>query len=175
MDTGTLVVGVILILLFISPFVIFGSRGKKNKEKDLLKSLDDLASRNNCTIKERECWNNSAIGMDAGNKMLFYFYKSETQTFDRVVKLSEIQSCRVDIARHKTGVKGEEQQVIDNISIILEFKEKKRVGARLTFYDSETDRLQLNDELQLAEVWSKKISEIISHKKPYTQSIPVAV
>lgn len=175
MDTGTLVVGAILILLFISPFVIFGSRGKKNKEKDLLKSLDDLASRNNCTIKDHQYWNNSAIGMDAANKMLFYFYKSEKQTYDRIIKLVEVQSCRIDIARHKTGTKSEDQQVIDNISIILEFKEKKRVPAHLLFYDSETDSLNLNDELQLAEAWAKNISEIIRHKKTESQPIPVSL
>ena len=165
MDTGTLVVGVILLLLLISPFILFGAKGKKTKEKNLLKMLDDMASRNNNTIRDHQYWNHSAIGIDSGNKMLFYCYKSDTQTYDRVYKLSEIQSCHVDIIRHKAGTKGEEQQVIDSISIVLEFKEKKRVDARLMFYDSETDSLNLNNELQLAETWAKTISDIISHKK----------
>ena len=54
MDTGTLVVGVILLLLLISPFILFGAKGKKTKEKNLLKMLDDMASRNNNTIRDHQ-------------------------------------------------------------------------------------------------------------------------
>lgn len=161
MDTGTIIIGLVLTMLFISPFFFLRDTKRKTREKELLNSLQELALRNNSKLTEHKIWNNSAIGIDKDARLLLFVYKSEKQSYDKVIHLTEIQSCKVATTSHTTGFKHESYKVTDVISLAFEFRNKTRPNAVIEIYNDDVDGLTLDGENQLAEEWAKIINSVI--------------
>ncbi len=161
MNTGMIVLGIILTLLFVSPFIFFRDTKRKTKEKNLVEGLKVLASNNNSDIGEKELWNNSAIAIDTNKQMVFYVYKSENQAYEKVISLADVIGCRVITTRHTSGFKKEKYKVVDTIALVFEHQNKSIANEVILFYDNEVDGLTMNGEILIAQAWEQKVKDAI--------------
>lgn len=156
MDWGTALVGGILILVCILPFVLMNIAGKK-KKRQFLQLLFDLAAKNNCKISQHDHWSETAIGLDETAGVLFFIKKVKEDVISRQVDLAGVQKCRVINAHNPASGKGGSALVIEKIELAFAYLDKGRAETTLEFYNDETDSF-LSGELQQAEKWSKIVN-----------------
>lgn len=106
MDTGTLLIAIISVVIVSSPFVlkIFN---RKKKEKHLLRILQSLADKTSNKIKRFDVCGKRIVGIDPDSGILF-FYNDETpdQSIQRIELAAYIRS-EVVINEIKVGANGE--------------------------------------------------------------------
>ncbi|MBX2926231.1 MAG: hypothetical protein KF852_00220 [Saprospiraceae bacterium] len=153
MDSGTALVGGILILICILPFVLMNMSAKK-KKRQFLQLLFDLAGKNNGKISQHDHWNGTAIGLDETTNTIFFIKKLKEDVTSRQVNLAEVQKCRVVQTHNAASGKGGSAPVIEKIELAFAYRDKGRAETTLEFYNDETDSF-LSGELQQAEKWSK--------------------
>lgn len=161
MNTGMIVLGIILTLLFVSPFIFFRDTKRKSKQKNLVEGLKVLASNNYSNIGEKELWNNSAIAIDTNKQMVFYCYKSEVQAYEKVISLADVIGCRVITTSHTAGFKKEKYKVVDTIALVFEHQNQSIANEVILFYDNEVDGLTMNGEILIAQAWEQKVKDAI--------------
>lgn len=135
MDSGTLVIGAIMIAICILPFILINNSIKKQK-KQLLQALLALSDQKNCKMTQYELGSNLAIGIDENADLLFFFKRLKDKEISQHVNLK------------------------DKLELCISPKTKSRPDIFLEFYNSE-ENLQLNGELQLIEKWAKIINDQI--------------
>lgn len=160
MDSGTALVGGILILICILPFVLMNMSGKK-KKRQFLQLLFDLATKNNCKISQHDHWNHTAIGIDETADTIFFIKKLKEDVTSRQVNLAEVQKCRVVNTHNVASGKGGGAPVIEKIELAFAYRDKGRAETTLEFYNDETDSF-LSGELQQAEKWLKVANERVA-------------
>jgi hypothetical protein len=156
MDSGTALVGGILILICILPFVLMSMSAKKNK-RQFLQILFDLAAKNNSKISQHDHWNHTAIGLDETADVLFFIKKMKEDVTSRQVHLAEVQKCRIIQTHNAASGKGGSAPVIEKIELAFAYRDKGRAETVLEFYNDETDSF-LSGELQQAEKWLKVVN-----------------
>ena len=161
MDIGTSIIGIILILTCIIPFVIMNINSRK-REKKLLHELFTFAERNNCKISQHELWNNSLIGIDETANVIFFTKKLKDNEISQQINLTEIQKCRVVNSSRTVNNKDGNFKVVDKLELAFTFHDKNKVEIIIAFYNADYDSLTLSGELLLAEKWCKIINDKIS-------------
>jgi hypothetical protein len=160
MDSGTVIIALIIILVGALPFVLV-SLSDKRKKKDLQKALLQKAKDKNCSITEFDLWNKSAIGIDNAANHIFYLNKENGNDIFVNIELAEVQKCSIsDRSRplHDT---------VNNLTIEkleLSFIPSKRDKAIsvLEFYNKDYNNLHISEELILAKKWCDRINDRIS-------------
>lgn len=145
MEMGTIITGVIIIILCILPFVLLGS-GRRKRQKQLLQSLQAAAAQQGGKIARHDCMRDAAIGMDDEARVLYFVKNDATQHFH----LRSIKSCRA-INNARTV---DNNRVIDQLALALLPAGNGQPDIQLEFYNQETD-VQLTGELQLLEKWAQ--------------------
>lgn len=149
MDATSLTIGIILMLVCILPFIIFNRiNGKKRKKR--IENLNQIAKENNATIQEKDDWNQSIIGIDKTNKLLFFSKKSEE--FDKFISIniSELLKCRIERTENKDNV-------LEKLELELTFASKPTVV--LEFFNKNETRLILN-EIEIIQKWQTLLNKI---------------
>jgi hypothetical protein len=162
-DWGTTIVGLVAVLIFVVPFVlIFYNRTKK--EKKMLKSLNDIAQQNNCTLSQHEFCGDFAFGIDESRNFVFFFKQKKDEAIAQFIDLSEIQACHA-IKKTRT-VKNNKESVIITERLELNFvpANKSRGETSFELYDVEIN-MQLSGELQFLDKWSRLLSVRLKKKK----------
>lgn len=150
MDTGIIIVGIILIALSILPFVL-AQRNRRKRERKLFQSLSNIATKQNCEITQYECSDDYIIGIDETSNFLFFFKQIKDTKVSQFLNLSEIQHCKtINISRTNGSIKK-----IDKLELSLLSSSNSKANIILELYNSE-ERMQLGDDLQLVERWEKK-------------------
>ena len=90
MDLGTTIIGIIIVIICIFPFILMGFNNSQ-KRKKALQHLSDTAKINNCTIEKSEFWHLTSIGIDQSNKMLFFTRKTDGAATCDTIDLSKMQ------------------------------------------------------------------------------------
>ena len=157
MDTGTIIIAAIMLAISILPVILI-HRGRRNKEKDLLQSLNNLAEKHNCKISKYETWNNSAIGFDETANMLFFFRRIKDKEITRHIKLSQISKCKILNTNRNVKVSDDNYSILEKIELVFFSGIKGNPDIHLEFYNSALS-VQVNGEAQLAERWVKIISD----------------
>ena len=152
MDSNTIVIGGIIILFCITLFVLI-SRSKKKKEAQFLEPLKRLAEKDNCKISQYDIWNNSVIGIDATQNIIFAIRKTKEKETSVVVNLADVFRCRVNEVSRTSGPKEGNVIAFDRIDLVFNNKDKSKADIVVEFFDANTDRLSLTGELQLSEKW----------------------
>lgn len=152
MDSGTIIIGLIMLALCALPFILSG-RNRKSKEEKIKKSFLDLAQKNNISDLQKDIWYGSAIGINVTNHQLVFYRKIKDIETTHILNLKDIQKSKVlkvnDLNNH-----------IEKLELILTPYGKNNNEINLEFYNAEINP-QLNGEFQLIDKWNKLINETI--------------
>ncbi len=161
MDSNTTITGVIFVLFCMVLFVLI-NRNKRKKEKQFLQPLNRLAAKENCKISQYDSWNNSVIGIDETANFIFTINKIIDNETSQSINLAEMQRCRLAESSRTESTKEGSIKVFDRISLVFSNVDKAKPDVIVEFYNSNTDRLTLTGELQLAEKWCEIANDKIA-------------
>jgi hypothetical protein len=157
MDTGVIIISVIMLGAFVVPIILMQINRKK-KEKKLQNSLKEFAKKHNCQISQLENCRDFVVGVDTQKKQFFY-YKPANEKGKEVAKsidLSGVQSCRVVNYSRSVNNNG---TVIDKLQLGFSPKVKTKPEILLDFYDAEKN-MQMDGELLLLEKWTGILNKL---------------
>lgn len=153
MDSETTIIGIILVLICIIPFVIINKK-KATKRRNKLKILTDSVQKMNGIMYKNEFWNHYGIGLDKTNKMLYFSNQNDTQNSYEVINLKSIVTSTI--------IKKEDNsKSITALGLQLEFKDKSKPNVYLSFYERDQNLFLVN-ELDLIQRWPTIINEQLS-------------
>lgn len=161
LDTGTAIVGLIIIVICVVLFIMMNRSGK-SKHTALLKMLEEFARQNNHTLAQSDACPTLAIGLDASRRKLFYLKKKGQQHDMQLFDLSEYEKSYVMSNTRTAGEKGD-LKAIDRLVLVLSAGKRKQSDAMLEFYNVEYDSLRLMGESQLVERWTVIVNEAIAN------------
>ena len=93
MDTSSIAIGVILMLLFVGP-IIYLIIKQNSKDKTRLKNLKSLGSQNQMELDEIELTNSVWLGLDSKSKKLLVVEPDNNMQYD-VIDLKKINQRHV--------------------------------------------------------------------------------
>lgn len=162
MNTNSLLVWLVVIVV-ISGFIVFLRYKNKKSKEEKLSPLFNIARENNCEISMYDRWDKTLIGLDNSvNNKLFFIRKVAENETRRVINLSEIKTCRIAKTTRTAYLNKENVIVTDKIDLVLSYGEKSKPDVVLEFYNTDYDSLNLSGELQLAEKWLETLNKLIS-------------
>ncbi len=157
MDSTTLIIGFVMILLIASPIVLTGI-SRKSREKKLANDFNLLSKSNNSTISQSDFWSGTVIGINQDDKLVFFIRQLKDLNESIAINLNEFQKCNFI----KTTNKGD---VVEKLELVFTPITKNKPETKLEIYNAEINPL-LAGEIKIAEKWVKLINETISeHKK----------
>lgn len=148
-----LIIGVAAVLVLAAIIIVSTSKSRKEKKIKFLSPLNELASRERSHISRHDIWSESVIGIDESRNKVFVIQRTAGSETEKVINLAEIFRCRVAEVSRVSGPKEGNFKVFDRIDLVFMNKEKSKPDVVVEFYNSNTDRLTLVGELQLAEKW----------------------
>lgn len=157
MDSGTIIIGAIVIAICILPFILIGNSIKKRKKK-LLYSLFGLAAQKNSKITQYDLGLDLAIGLDENAGSLFFFRRIKDKEIVEHIDVKAIQNCKVLNTGRTIRNSKENYQVTEKLELCITPKAKNRPDIFLEFYNSD-ENSQLDGELQLIEKWARIIND----------------
>ena len=149
MDSTSLTIGIILLIVCVLPFILFSVINSK-KRKKRIQNLIQKAKENNATIQEKDDWNQSIIGIDKTNKMLFFSKKSEEIDKFISINISELLKCRIEKTENK-------HNVLEKLELELTFASRPTIV--LEFFNKDETRLILN-EIEIIQKWQTLLNKI---------------
>lgn len=164
MNTGIAIIGVLIVVISIIPFILV-SRAKRKKEKRLRSEIAGMAKSHGCSISMLDVLKDYAVGADE-NKHFIFFYKHQNGNETKLaINLADIQSCRVINSTRTIGGRDSQYVITDKVALCLTPVEKSNPEIHLELYSAD-DGTQLVGELELVEKWSKAINNQLKSIKP---------
>jgi len=152
-STSLTIIGTIILIICIVPFVAM-SRSRKKREEIFIKALVSLASRSNCKISQYEIWNRRAIGIDNDARKIFFIKKTEDIFFESEISLPEMERCHVVKVQRAVRNGNENFDVMDRLELTFDYRDRKNSAFILDFYNTNKDSLTPSDELQVGNKWA---------------------
>lgn len=163
MKTGTLIIGIVVILLITIPLTLLNIK-KNKKKKEFIQKFHDFAKKNNCDISEFDHWGTALIGIDKVVGKLFYHKKQPDIMIEKIISLNEIQKCRAINTNRTVKTQNQSNTVTDKLELAFTYYDKNKSDEIIEFYNNSFDGLALTDELLMVEKWKKIINTFISDK-----------
>jgi hypothetical protein len=163
MDLGTAIVGLMSILICISPFVIIYYI-KVKKENKWMQSLNEMAQQHHCNVGQHEFCSDFVMGIDENRNFVFFFKQNKEETLSQFVDLSEIQSCQAVKKSRNVHNGKDSHSLIDSLELHFTPTNKNTEEISFKLYDAEIN-IQLSGELQFADKWVKLINDRLKNKK----------
>ena len=153
MDLGSALVGLIIIVICIVPFVIM-SQGNRKTKKQKLAALEHIAHEQNCSISQHDVCGDFVIGFDDRKKHVFFYKEYNDKKEETFVDLAHVKDCKIIKEDKRINNKSGAYSIIDKLN--LSFKTTNNKEIRMEFYNSDVN-LQLSGELQMIEKWKELI------------------
>lgn len=153
MNTGIVIMGVVLVSICALPFILADLKRRK-KANWYVSKLREMAAQNQAAITKYDFCRDFILGIDEKNNQLFYFqFRGDTE-MSQHINLKEIAACKV-INKSRT---------IDRVTVVdqllLNFKPATRNKDEINWMLYSTDyHTQLDDELQLSAKWATLINK----------------
>lgn len=157
MNSGTTIVGLIMVLICIIPFVIM-SYNKKSKQRKMLKSLNDIAKQQQCSINQHEFCGDYIIGIDEKRNFVFFFKQKNETSVSQYIDLSEIQSCQAVMKSRNLKYNTENVSIIEHVALSFSPTNKKKASESFELYVEEIN-MQLTGELHFVDKWTALIND----------------
>lgn len=157
MDIGNVILGTVLIVTCVAPF-IWLNQIKKRAEKQLLKSLTDFAAEHDGVISRHETCRDMAIGLDEQHNRVFFYKKSPTEEVRQHIELAGIKSCKVINTSKSLRDKDNVRTVLEKLELSFAPAVENKPATVLEIYDMYKN-VQPAGELDFAEQWAKWVNE----------------
>lgn len=159
MNTGSIITGIVLLLICALPFVIYNVYNK-NKKNKFLQMVTDQASEFGAKPTKMEYWHGTAVGMDENKGMFFLLRKVNDQLIKSAVPLQTMKQVRI-IRTEKNSAVGSSTNGISRIELAFTPKEKDKPDVLIEFYNAEYDSVSFYHEQQLIEKWHAITSNFV--------------
>ncbi|MCK3683445.1 hypothetical protein [Maribellus sp. YY47] len=159
MDSGTVIVGLVLVAICVLPIVILNGRRAK-KGRGMLQLITKVANEHNCNISEHEFCSEYCIGMDKTNGFVFFAKEKDGTSEVRHIDLAPVKTCKINNTGRIVTYKNQNNKIIERLSLDFYPKEKDKGVVTWEFYNVE-ENLQLNGELQSVEKWQQTINNYL--------------
>jgi len=163
MDIGNVIVGTILIVTCIAPF-IWLHRVKKRAEKQLLNALTNLAAEHKGVISRYETCRDMVIGLDEQNNRVFFYKKSPSEEVAQHIELAGIKTCKVVNTSRTLKDKDNVRNVLEKLELSFVPAAENNPAIVLELYDMYKN-VQPLGELEFAEQWAKWMNERLNRTK----------
>jgi hypothetical protein len=158
----SLVISLVLILLFSTPFVIF-KRKQSQKIKTQKLFLEQLQNKAGLKFDQSDDWRDRYfIGLDSERKVLVYAIFDAENTVHQI-DLSKATDVKVLKMEREAKVEGKSINVIDSLNLKIELMGEKAETKILEFYDSELFSDNLG-EWPLIQKWQENLKGILKNK-----------
>lgn len=147
MNTGIIIIGVVLVGFSTVPFILMGMKSKK-KSQWFLQQLKELASKHHAEITRFDFCRDFILGIDENKHQLFYFQFLNQTEKALHIRLSEMTDCK--LINHNRTL--ENVTVVDQLILIFKSSGKSKEEIKWMIYSSD-DHAHLDDELQLMNKW----------------------
>ncbi len=161
MDSGTIIISVILIVMVILPFIFTGSKFRKQK-KQLVNMLNNLAEQNQVKLSNYEAGGSFGIGLDQNSRCLFFARIVEGEITGRSIVLAEMSRCKM---KTSSRLLEHGEKVIDRVELALYPVSSAQPEIVLEMYNSEYDTLTIRGELLSATRWEQMVSNALKEVK----------
>ena len=160
MDSATIIIAVISIVICSLPFVI-GRNNRKKREGAFLSEIKTLSSNKAIQLNKYELLSNFIIGLDEKANVLCFLRKKETGNHFMEVDLTKYIKVEVQQSNHQEGENNNTRSVIDDI--VLKFHPKSSTDkiALIELYNR-TETQNLSGEFQLAQEWTQFLNNRIN-------------
>jgi hypothetical protein len=159
MDSATIIIAVISIVICSLPFVI-GRNNRKKREGALLSEIKTLSSNKAIQLNKYELLSNFIIGLDEKTNVLCFLRKKETGNHFLEVDLAKYAKVEVQQNNHQEGENNHTRTVIDDLVLKIHPKSSSDKIVHIELYKrSETQNL--SGEFQLAQEWSQFLNNRI--------------
>lgn len=156
MDTGSILVGIIMICVSLLPFILISKSRKKNRKQfiDILKSNEIC---NDIKISASDQTVQFMIGVDNVKHHLFFIRKDKVSNDLTFKNINEIKRCEL----RKTLTSNQTDSTENRITrVTLQLFDTVNEQKELLFYDYNNGH-NLNGELQIAQKWEEIINQLI--------------
>lgn len=166
MDTTSAIIGIIVLSLCILPFLVL-SKNSRKKTKQTIGVLRIMATEHGTTIENFEIDNTFIIGMNPEQDKLFFFKKTATENYKKVIDLNKFQACSLLKETRTIGEKNNYYTIIERLALTFNPTPTDKSENELEFYNS-NKTIQLSGEFQAIEKWSKIINNRYKHARVTT-------
>ncbi|WP_437373322.1 hypothetical protein [Maribacter litoralis] len=156
MELGVTAIGLASVALCAMPFVLT-SRSRKIKEKKMMSSLSDIASKYNCQLTQHEIFGHYAIGVDTEKKYVFFVSKNGEELKQQYADLSTIKSSEIANIDKSYARK---EKITERLLLKLFPKNTNNEDLVFEFYNAAVN-FQLSGEFQSIEKWNKLIKNML--------------
>lgn len=157
MDSGTTFTSIIILVIIIIPFLLMGINAKKQKNS-IKKELENIATNYGYKVGQFDIWKTSAIALDESEKFLIGYRKTNLETIEFFTNLKDFNSCTIQKSIRNVG----DEVVVEHLKLAFGSKQNPNKPQYFEFYNSDTDRSQLGDEMQLLTKWHALIKDRIN-------------
>jgi len=160
MDSGTVIIAIIITMVGIIPLVLIG-RSNKKKEKRYLQKINSLAEENNYRITQYNIGSNFVIGIDANSNMVFFCRTKKGLESTQIVSLADITKSRVINTTRIEYYNESKHNITDMLELAFDQKVRQNSAILFEFYNIYDEGSSLNGELQLIDYWCRMINDKI--------------
>ena len=161
MDSEKVIPALIVLTICFIPIFIMKVRSVSKKRR-VIRSLYKLVGKSNETVFQTGSWNNSAIGLTKNGSYIFVVSENKMESKHQAIHLPLFNNCKLVNDNSRSPYKEGNFKVTEKIE--LELTGANKATESICFYNRAEDGDILTDELQLAEIWCKKINENMTNK-----------
>lgn len=165
MDSGSIIIGIVVLAIIFFPFMIMGMK-KSKKQKGIKNTLQQIATENGCKITQSELFGNFGIGVDEAAGMMFFHHQLLSEANSKAVKLHEVKTCSIHRSSSSKNTGKEVVHADEKLGLLFTFREPKRSTVFFEMYNADQS-LRLAGELQVAQRWLETINKLL--KQPAAQ------
>ena len=160
MDSATLIIAVISIVICSLPFVI-GRINRKKRESVLVSEIKTLSSNKAIQLSKYELLSDFIIGLDEKVNVLCFLQKKETGNHFLEIDLAKHSKVEVQQNNHQEGENNNIRTVIDQL--VLKFLPKS-ASDKIVLIElyNRTETQNLSGEFQLAQEWAQFLNNRIN-------------
>ena len=158
MDLESALIILIMLLIISIPITIIDFKNKV-KQRKLLQSLVDMATKSHSKLSAHDQLEHIVIGIDSTAHKLFFMRHIEGMESENEIDLTEVKKCRYIITNRSVTNNKSSQTIIEKLELAFTFNDPKKPELFLEFYNSNYDSLSLRGEPELAFKWSDLINE----------------
>lgn len=151
MESSTLVVSLLLVVVILIPFIIMRG-GIKKRAKLFLAELKAFASEHNADITDYDLSKDIAIGRDEAKGLVFFIHHGDELKSAKKIDLNETKNVQLTKGIRRVVTEHSESTIIEKVGLAFV---TNATTVNFEFFNTDSGSLTMSGELQLAEKWEE--------------------